>query len=215
LRAAIFYATLLGIAGTALLWTSTNMLCVSIVLTGFTIYVGLYSLYLKRNSIYGTLIGCLAGAAPPLAGYCAVAERFDMGALILLSIFGLWQMPHCYAIAVYRFKDYVAAGIPVFPVKQGIPAAKRHITGYILVFLGATMMLTFGGYTGYSYLAVAMVMGLIWLRMAWSGFKTSHDRVWAKKLMVFSVLTVTVLSLMMAIDFTSHSPPSILLISAP
>ena len=50
-RAAVFYASLLGIAGTALLWAATNMLCVAIVLTGFAIYVGVYSLYLKRNSV--------------------------------------------------------------------------------------------------------------------------------------------------------------------
>ena len=215
LKAAIFYATLLSIVGTVLLWTSTNKLCVAIVLTGFTIYVALYSLYLKRNSIYGALVGCLAGAAPPLAGYCAVTERFDMGALILLSIFTLWQMPHCYAIAVYRIKDYAAAGIPILPIKQGIPAAKRHITGYILAFSAATMMLTFAGYTGYNYLAVTMVMSLVWLRMAWTGFKTSRDRTWAKKLMIFSILTVTVLSFMMATDFTSKSSLGVLLTYVP
>jgi protoheme IX farnesyltransferase len=215
LKAAIFYATLLSISGTVLLWTSTNRLCVAIVLTGFTIYVAIYSLYLKRNSIYGALVGCLAGAAPPLAGYCAVTERFDMGALILLSIFTLWQMPHCYAIAVYRIKDYATAGIPILPVKQGIPAAKRHITGYILAFSAATMMLTFAGYTGYSFFAVTMVMSLVWLGMAWSGFKISHDRTWAKKMMVFSILTVTVLSFMMATDFTSSSPAGMLLTCVP
>ena len=111
-KVAVFYASLLGIAGTALLWAATNMLCVAIVLTGFAIYVGVYSLYLKRNSVYGTLIGSLAGAAPPLAGYCAVSNRFDMGAVILLSIFSLWQMPHCYAIAIFRFKDYSRRGNP-------------------------------------------------------------------------------------------------------
>ena len=48
-------------------------------LAGFAIYVGMYSLYLKRHSVYATLIGSLAGAAPPLAGYCAVSGRFDLG----------------------------------------------------------------------------------------------------------------------------------------
>jgi protoheme IX farnesyltransferase len=36
--------------------------------------------------------------------------------------------------------------------------------------------------------------------MAWSGYKTSDDRIWGKKLFVFSILSVTVLSVMMAID---------------
>jgi protoheme IX farnesyltransferase len=200
---AVFYGSLLGFAGIVLLWAVTNMLSVAIVLTGFTIYVGLYSLYLKRNSVYSTLIGSLAGAAPPLAGYCAVSNRFDMGAVILLSIFSLWQMPHSYAIAIFRYKDYAAAAIPVLPVKRGMLATKKHVVGYMLAFVPATLMPTFGGYTGYTYLTVAAAMGLSWLYMAWSGYKTSDDRVWAKKLFVSSILTIAVLSVMMSIDFTA------------
>ncbi len=83
---------------------------------GFVVYVGVYSLYMKRHSVYGTLIGSLSGAAPPVIGYCAVTGDFDSGAAILLAIFSLWQMPHSYAIAIFRFKDYQAANIPVLPV---------------------------------------------------------------------------------------------------
>ena len=177
--------------------------------------MGVYSLYLKRNSVYGTLIGSLAGAAPPLAGYCAASNRFDLGALILLSIFSLWQMPHCYAIAIFRFDDYAAAAIPVLPVKQGMPAAKKHIVGYILAFMAAALMLTFGGYTGYRYLAVAAALGLSWLYMAWSGYRTSDERLWAKKLFVFSILTIFVLSVMMSIDATVPAASDMLLTYAP
>jgi heme o synthase len=201
-KVAVCYAALLGMAGAALLGATANMLSVVIVLAGLAVYVGVYSLYLKRNSVYGTLIGSLAGAAPPLAGYCAVSNGFDMGAAILLSIFSLWQIPHSYAIAIFRFDDYAAAAIPVLPVKQGMSAAKKHIVGYILAFMAATLMLTFGGYTGYSYLAVAAALGLSWLYMAWSGCKTSDDRLWAKKLFVFSVVNIFVLSVMMSLDFT-------------
>ena len=212
---AVFYASLLGIGGSALLWAAVNMLSVAIVLAGFVIYVGVYSLYLKRNSGYGTLIGSLAGAAPPLAGYCAVSGRFDMGALILLAIFSLWQMPHCYAIAIFRWDDYAAAQIPVLPVKQAMPAVKRHILGYLLAFIAATLMPAFGGYTGYGYLAVAVALGLYWLYLAWSGYKTSDDRRWAKKLFVFSILSIFILSVMMSIDCTAPVTSHMLLTSAP
>ena len=193
---AVSYATILGMAG-------------------LVIYVGVYSLYLKRNSIYGALIGSLAGAAPPLAGYCAVTGRFDLGAAILLAIFSLWQMPHCYAIAVFRFDDYTAAAIPVLPVKQGAAAAKKHIVGYILAFMAAMLMLTFGGYTGYSTLAVATGLGLSWLYLAWSGYQAADERLWGKKLFIFSILTISILSVMMSIDFTAPVPLKMLLSSAP
>jgi protoheme IX farnesyltransferase len=214
-KAAVFYAGLLCLAGFTLLWTATNMICLAIVLAGFAVYAGLYSLYLKHHSVYGTLIGSLAGAAPPLAGYCAVSNRFDTGALILLSIFILWQMPHCYAIAIFRFQDYATASIPVLPVKLGIRAAKKHIVGYILAFMAASLMLTFGGYTGYTYLVVMIVSGLSWLVMAWSGYRTPDDRFWAKNLLVVSILNIFVLSVMMSIDFTVPASSDLLLTCAP
>lgn len=212
---AVFYASLLGIVGAALLRATANMLSVAIVLSGFAVYVGVYSLYLKRHSIYGTLIGSLAGAAPPLAGYCAVSGAFDLGALILLLIFCLWQMPHCYAIAIFRWHDYAAAKIPVLPVKQAMSGVKKHILGYTLAFIAATLMLSFAGYTGYIYLAVAVALGLYWLYLAWSGYKTSDDRLWAKKLFVFSILSIFILSIMMSIDATVPVTPNLLLTHVP
>jgi protoheme IX farnesyltransferase len=209
-KAAIAYGSLLGTAGVGLLWATTNILSVFIVVTGFGIYVGIYSLYLKRHSIYSTLVGSLAGAAPPLAGYCAVSNCFDMGAVILLMIFSLWQMPHSYAIAIFRYEDYAAAAIPVLPVKRGTATAKRHVVWYMLAFVAAALMLTFGGYTGYRYFAVVAAMGLCWLYMAWSGYRTSDDRVWAKKLFVASIVTINVLSAMMTIDFTPAKPDTLL-----
>ncbi|MGD8926768.1 MAG: heme o synthase, partial [Thioalkalispiraceae bacterium] len=200
-HAAVFYASVLGAGGMALLLTTTNTLTVAIVLSGFVIYVGIYSLYLKRHSVYAPLIGSLAGAAPPLAGYCAVNGRFDMGALILLAIFSLWQMPHFYAIAIYRLDDYSAAAIPVFPVARGVPATKKHIIGYLLAFIMSALMLTFGGYTGYRYCAVALILGLVWLSMAWGAYKATDDRPWAKKLFAVSVLTIFTLNVMMSIDY--------------
>jgi protoheme IX farnesyltransferase len=214
LGVAVLYGALLGMAGMALLCATTNMLSVAIVLAGFAIYVGLYSLYLKRHSVHATLIGSLAGAAPPLAGYCAVSNCFDMGAAILLLIFSLWQMPHAYAIAIFRYKDYAAATIPVLPLKRGISVTKKQAIGYMLAFVPATLLLTFGGYTGYCYFAVATAMGLSWLYLAWLGYKTSDNRVWAKKLFVSSILAITVLSVMMSIDYKVSATSDTLMVSS-
>jgi len=201
LKSAIFYAAFLGVTGIALLWAATNPVSLALVLFGFIIYVVVYSLFVKRRTIYGALIGSLAGAVPPVAGYCAVTNDFNSEALILLLIFSLWQMPHCYAIAIFRLEDYTAARIPVLPVKRGILAAKKHIVGYILAFMAAAMMLTFFGYTGYRYLMAETILGMVWLCMACSGFRASDDGLWAKKLIAFSILTIIILSVMMSIDY--------------
>lgn len=199
--ASLAYATGLGIAGFAVLWFGANPLAMWLAVMGFVVYVGVYSLYMKRKSVYGTLIGSLSGAAPPVIGYCAVTNQFDTGALILLAIFSLWQMPHSYAIAIFRFKDYQAANIPVLPVVKGISVAKHHITLYIIAFMVATLMLSLGGYAGYKYLAVAAAVSVWWLGMALTGYKkTANDKIWARKLFVFSIVAIISLSVMMSVD---------------
>lgn len=209
---AIVYACVLGVAGVALLYAASNTLAVMLVLMGFVVYVGLYSLWLKRGSVYGTLVGSLSGAVPPVVGYCAVSNEFDTGAAILLLIFSLWQMPHSYAIAIFRFNDYQAANIPVLPVIKGISAAKRHIVLYIAAFVVATLMLTLSGYAGYSYFVVAALSGAYWLWMGVSGYKAVDDRVWARKLFTFSIISITMLSVMMSVDFIS-APEQVLMTS--
>lgn len=212
-KVSLIYATALGIAGMVLLLVAANALAMLLALIGFIVYVGLYSLYMKRKSVYGTLIGSLSGAAPPVIGYCAVTNEFDAGALILLLIFSLWQMPHSYAIAIFRFKDYKAANIPVLPVIKGISVAKTHIFLYILAFMVATLMLAISGYAGYKYLIVGAAVSLWWLGMAISGFKTENDdRVWARKLFIFSIVAITSLSVMMSVDPTVTSDTVIALV---
>lgn len=207
-KTVVFYAAFLGIAGTVTLLATTNMLTVLIVLTGFAIYVGVYSLWLKRSSVHATLVGSLAGATPPLAGYCAVCGRFDLAALILLAVFSLWQIPHSYAIALYRLDDYAAAAIPVLPVKRGSHAVKRHIAFYILAFMAAAVMLTFTGITGNRYLATVVVLGGVWMAMTLAEGRLYDGRIWAKGLFLFSILMVVAVSVMMSIDFTVPAPLS-------
>ena len=210
-RVTFALATILGIAGFVVLYFGANPLAMWLSVMGFVVYVGIYSLYMKRHSVYGTLIGSLSGAAPPVIGYCAVSNNFDAGALILLAIFSLWQMPHSYAIAIYRFKDYQAANIPVLPVVKGIAVAKHHITFYIIAFMFATLMLSIGGYAGYKYLVVAAAVSVWWLCMALSGYKAqNNDRIWARKLFVFSIIAITTLSIMMSVDFMTPASPTVL-----
>ncbi len=51
-------------------------------------------------------------------------------------------MPHSYAIAIFRFKDYQAANIPVLPVVKGISVAKNHIGLYIIAIAALSVMMS-------------------------------------------------------------------------
>ncbi|MAX32685.1 MAG: protoheme IX farnesyltransferase [Halomonadaceae bacterium] len=205
--ATLWFATALGLAGFALLALGTNALTVGLATFGFVVYVIVYSLWMKRHSEYGTLVGSLSGAIPPVVGYCAVSGTFDTGSMTLLTIFCLWQMPHSYAIAIFRLEDYRAASIPVLPVVRGIHRAKHHILGYILAFIPATLALSIAGYAGPGYFIVALGMGVYWLYLAFKGYGAKDEERWAKSVFGFSILTITALSLMMSLDAALPNAP--------
>lgn len=197
-------AVFTGLAGMLLLYGATGrLLPVGLLLAGYAVYAGLYTFCLKRRSIHGTLAGSIAGALPPVVGYCAVTGRVDSTALTLLLMFGLWQVPHSYAIAIVRGDDYRAAALPVLPVVKGHAVAKRHIVGYIVAFIGATLLLA----AGWVYHLCAAMAGLYWLLVALGGFYTGDDVRWARKVFVTSIAVVIVLSAAMAGSFVPLEMP--------
>jgi protoheme IX farnesyltransferase len=210
---ALLYAATLGIIGAVWLYAMTTTLVVAIALAGWVIYVGIYSLYMKRRSVYSALVGSLAGAAPPLAGYCTVSGSLDGEAILLFLVFSLWQIPHCYAIAVFRFDDYTAADVPVLPVQRGILVTRHHTICYILAFTASMLLLTLCGYTGYLTLSMAALLGIIWLYLALDD--PPKPELWAKNVYVFSIVAMLVLCFMISIDFTAPISARISAMPAP
>lgn len=196
---ALLFAGLLGIAGVMILGYFTNLLTVFIAFAGFFVYLVLYAFW-KYRSFYGTLIGSIAGAVPPVVGYCAVSNRIDSAALLLFSILVLWQMPHFFAIAIYRIKDYSSAAIPVMPIQRGIPLTKVHMFLYIIAFTCSALMLTVLGFTGPIYLIIATLLGISWLGLCVFGFNTGNDQLWARKMFIYSLVVIMTLSMTMALD---------------
>ena len=196
---AIVFGIVLGALGSTVLFMYTNLLTLFSALIGFIVYVFVYGIA-KRRSVYATLIGSIAGGMPPVVGYCAVSNNFDLGTFIIFMIIVLWQMPHFYAIAMYRLTDYQAASIPVLPAQNGIQATKIEMFLYVIAFTVTTFMLTLFGYTGYMYLAVAAMVGLAWIKLSYNGFTAENDTLWAQKMFRFSLVAVMALCIMILID---------------
>jgi protoheme IX farnesyltransferase len=190
-KGALVFAAVLGIAGSAVLAVATNLLTLCVALFGFLVYVLLYS-FSKYHSIHGTLIGSIAGAVPPVVGYCAVSNSLDAAAWILFGIIVAWQMPHFFAIAIYRLKDYEKAGIPVLPLKKGMFRTKIEMIFYVIGFTTASSLLTVCGYTGKGYLLIALALGIVWLALAVQGLKRSNEIRWARQMFIFSLVVVTI-----------------------
>lgn len=198
-RNAIIYAGMLGIAGIVILYFYTNLLTVVVGLIGVIDYLLFYGIG-KRKSVHGTLIGAISGATPIVAGYTAATNRFDLTALLLFLVLVVWQMPHFYAIAIYRLKDYTAAHIPVMPVVKGISATKIQILIYILVFFLSILLLSFFGHTGAVFLITMGALSMFWLYKGVLGFGKVDDEKWARTMFVVSLLIITGLSLIIPLD---------------
>lgn len=198
-RRALIYATLLGIIGFSVLAAYTNLVTVLTGVVGIFSYVVLYGYY-KRHSVHGTLVGSISGSTSLVAGYCAVTGRFDMLALLLFIIMAAWQMPHFYAIGIYKKKDYTEASLPILPVKRGIAVTKKHNLAYIIIFFISAVSLTVFGYTGYVYLVAMVITSTLWLRLAIKGFEVKDSIKYGHQIFGFSLLTLLIFSLMISID---------------
>ncbi|MET0779334.1 MAG: heme o synthase [Candidatus Saccharimonadales bacterium] len=197
-QTALIYGGILGVIGFTILALYTNWLTVGIGAVGYFFYVVMYSVF-KRRSVFGTLIGAVSGAVPPLAGYVAVTNSLDSAAITVFLILVFWQMPHFYAIAIYRLKDYKAAGIPVWPAKKGIPSTKIQMVAYIIAFTVTAASLTLFGYTGLTYLGVVLGLGMAWLLRALEGFNAVDNTAWARKMFFFSLIVTLVMCAILSV----------------
>lgn len=196
-RNALIFASALAMLGFILL-AQVNWLTLGLAALGLIDYVFLYGLA-KRKSIRGTEVGTISGAIPIVVGYCAVTNQFDLGAWLLFLIMVVWQMPHFYAIAMFRLKDYQAASIPVLPAKKGLKATERAIIFYIVMFIAVAVSLTAAGYAGYAYLVAITQVGLNWLRLAIQKGDLSQIQ-WARRVFGYSLVVLLSFSLLLAVD---------------
>lgn len=198
-RNALLYAATLGLLGNCLLLAFTNWITFVLGLLGLFAYVVPYG-YAKRHSVHGTLIGSISGSIPPLAGYTAATSEISGAAILLFLIVVFWQMPHFYAIAIRRSKDYKAAGLPVLPLVKGFKAAKNQTIAYTLAYVLAIFALALRGYAGWAYAIIAGAPAIYWLWVGFQGFRAKDDILWAKRMFIISLVTIITLDLGLALD---------------
>lgn len=198
-RTALVFAAILFIIGVAVLLTGTNVTTFAIGLVGFVAYVALYG-YAKRHSVYGTHVGSISGATPPIAGYVAAHGSIDSTALVLFLIMLFWQMPHFFAIALYRKSDYTAASIPTMPVLQPTDIAKRRILGYVMAYGVCSLILPFVITMSPFYSIGMAILILYWL---WAGIyklRGASSVQWGKRMFLFSLIVLLTQSLLIGIN---------------
>jgi len=195
---ALVFGIVVGLIGFALLAVLTNTLTVLLGAVAYVWYVAIYGLA-KRTTVYSTLIGGVAGALPPVAGYTALTGTIDAGAIILFLILFFWQMPHFYAIAMFRQADYASAKLPVWSVKYGMKSSKLQIFLFTIVFAIVFALPTFYGYTGVTYLVGSLALSAYWLFKGIALYNKVDDVKWARQMFGVSLLVMLSMSLLIAV----------------
>jgi len=124
----------------------------------------------------------------------------DFGAFSLFAIITAWQMPHFYAIALYRMEEYKQAGVPVLPLIKGLKNTKVQMNLFCALFLLTSLTPYLLGHVGKLYLVTQTLLGSIWLYFASKGFNTSCDIKWAKTMFRLSLIIIMVFSIMVTMD---------------
>ena len=174
--AALVFALLLALAGTALLLAFTNALTAWLTLASLLGYALIYTGLLKRATPQNIVIGGLAGAAPPLLGWTAVSGHLAAEALLLVLIIFAWTPPHFWALAIHRKAEYAKADIPMLPVTHGEAYTKLHILLYTLVLLAVSLLPYTIHMSGLLYLACALALGTRFLYWAWVLYRDSRPQ---------------------------------------
>ncbi|TMA92691.1 MAG: protoheme IX farnesyltransferase [Deltaproteobacteria bacterium] len=156
-------------------------------------YVLLYT-PMKRQTAASLLVGALPGAIPPLIGWTAATERLDLPGILLFAVMFLWQVPHFLAITLFRKEDYARAGLVVQPNEPGGEReARANIVRYTVALVAVSLLFVPLGVGRGAYLAVALMVGAVFLGYAIAGLRQGAGRRWARNLFLLSLLYLPVL----------------------
>jgi protoheme IX farnesyltransferase len=183
-----------------------NLLSALLAASAIAFYVFVYTLWLKRSTPRNIVIGGAAGCVPVLVAWAAVTGRVEIPALVLFGIVFYWTPPHFWALALNYRGDYAAAGVPMLPVVRGQAETARQIALYSLVLVGVSLLLLPAAGMGLIYLAAALVLGAIFLRLAWQLWRDAADGRAAIRLFRYSISYLTLLFAAVAVDALVRVP---------
>ncbi|MDB4960667.1 MAG: protoheme farnesyltransferase [Myxococcales bacterium] len=196
-RTALVFGAIQGAASLPIL-LSINFVTAALGLIALLLYVGVYT-PMKQRSHWAVWVGGVPGAMPALMGWTAATGRIDLAGLAVFGVLFFWQVPHFHAIALYRQREYDAAGLKTLPGSRGIGAAKREIGIYLVVQVALSLALVPLGVAGLPYLITASVLGALVLVQGFSGLRTATPK-WARNVFLVSIIYLPVLFAVMVLD---------------
>ncbi len=195
----LLFSGALGGLGLSLLYLLVNPLTMWLTLATFVGYAVIYTVFLKPNTSQNIVIGGASGAMPPVLGWAAVTGETPGEAWLLFLIIFVWTPPHFWSLALYRAKEYAAAGLPMLPVTHGAEYTRRHVFLYTVGLTLVTLVPFAIGMTGWFYLVVTAVLDAVFLGYAWLVWRQYSDDV-ARKTFRWSILYLALLFAALLVD---------------
>ena len=163
--AVLFFGLICGTTAVIQLAVCVNILTAGLTLFSLVAYVALYT-PLKPRTSFGTVVGAISGALPPVLGWTAAGGSLDASAAALFGILFLWQFPHFWAIAWLYRRQYAAAGLKMLPSVGSARAVGVMATGYAVALIPLGVLPRQLGLAGDLYAGSALVLGLMYTAAA-------------------------------------------------
>jgi protoheme IX farnesyltransferase len=192
---ALVFGWALAFVSTGLLWWVGGRTAAALGVASILFYVFVYTVWLKPRTAWNAVVGGASGAAAPLIADAAVNGHVGPAGWLLFAIVFLWQPPHVWAIALFRKRDYEAAGIPMLPSVIGDEPTRWRMLWYSLALVPVTLAPVPLGMLGGLYLAVALALDA-WL--VWHVVRVLRERTTAAARRVFRVSLVYLFVLFLA-----------------
>jgi protoheme IX farnesyltransferase len=196
---ALAFALLLGAASMLILSLLVNPLTALLTFCALIGYAVIYTLFLKRNTPQNIVWGGLAGAAPPLLGWCAITGEVTTEAFLLLLIIFVWTPPHFWPLAIHRRDDYAKAKVPMLPVTHGIEFTKQQVLIYAVMLLAVSLLPFVIHMSGHLYLAGALLLGCGFIYHAFRLWR-SEGREHAMQTFGYSIVYLSLLFALLLAD---------------
>lgn len=158
-RAALVFASVMGVISIVWLGLTTNWLAASLSLAAIVFYVVIYTLVLKRRTEQNIIWGGIAGCFPVLIGWSAVTGSLDWPPLILFIVVFLWTPPHYWPLSMKYREDYAAAHVPMLSVMRDRATVGVQVVLYAWATVAASLLLIPIAPMGVLYSVVAVLSG--------------------------------------------------------
>lgn len=162
---------------------------------------------LKSVTPLTVFVGAIPGAIPFMLGWVAATNQFGIEAGILFMIQFFWQFPHFWSIGWLQDEEYKKAGFNMLPMNTKDTSAVKQIIFYtvIMIVVSIAPVLKVTG-TFYIYPATAIIVALLGFLMLFYAVQLHKtlQNIEARKLMLASVLYITLVQIIYVIDKFLH-----------